>query len=139
MNDIASALRWMIDRIDGVCVIQTDRAGVFTHFGPGAEAMFGVTAAQAIGRMRYQDFHDPEELRACHGDPEFKRLTATRGWTEDLWRVIPRVGEPFTARVTLLPAPAQSPPDLGPNPLDNPAAIAQNQNNGWIALYRRVG
>lgn len=134
-NAEARALRWLIDRIDGACLIETDAAGVFTHFGPGAEAMFGVPATQALGRLHYQDFHDPEEMRVCAADPEFKRLTAERGWTEDLWKIIPRVGPPFLARVTLLPRPARSP---AAKPLDSGDPNPHNQKQGWIALYRRV-
>lgn len=121
-------LRWLIDRIPGVCLIETDAAGVFTHFGPGAEAMFACPAAEALGRLAYAAFHDPAEIEACHGSESFRRAIEDPGWTEQAWRVIPRGGEPFMARVTLVPI----------RRVDTAAPSGQNEIIGWRALYRRI-
>lgn len=120
-------LRFLLDRHPDSCVIETDGKGVITRFGPGAEAFFVCPAAEAIGKMRYSDFHDAKELEACHGSAEFQAAIRDPGWTEDLWRVIPRAGEPFTARVTLVPL----------WDLDSNVALQDDKPIGWVALYRR--
>jgi len=134
-------LLWFLDRIPGACVIGTNAHGVFTHFGPGAEAFFVCPAGEALGRMHYGAFHDPAELEACAGTAEFRAALERPGWTEDVWRVIPRVGDPFMARVTLLPVrgatPLAAPGTI--HGLDNPGANGQNPIVGWWALYQRIG
>lgn len=121
--DWRQRLLWLIDRIPDCCVIETDRAGILTWFGPAAEEFFGCPAAEALDRLSYRDFHDPAELAACQDDPVFRSAMETRGWTEDDWTVIPRRGDRFRARVTLLRRPAQT--EGAPE-------------EGWIALYRRL-
>lgn len=124
----ASLLRWLTERIPGVCVIQTDARGVFTHFGPGAEAFFACPASEAIGKLKYDAFHDAKEMEACRGSEEFRAAMVNPGWTEDIWSVVPRVGGAFRARVTLLPLRA----------LDSMSCGGQNEVSGWLALYRRL-
>lgn len=125
INDLdeSARLRWLLDRIPGICMIETDRDGIFTHFGPGAEAFFACPAEEALGKLHYRTFHDAEELRACQGSAEFRAAMESPGWTEEIWRVIPRTGEPFPARVTLLRRDCD--PETG-------------ESAGWIALYRRI-
>ena len=118
----------LLDRLPGVCVIETDSHGVLTHFGPGAEAFFGCPAEEALGKLHYGDFHDPDELAACHGSPEFKAAMKSPGWSEDIWRVVPRTGDPFPARVTLVPLHGDL-AETGAN---------ADKIEGWLALYRRV-
>ena len=126
-QDEAGRLAWLIDRQPGACVIETDARGIFTHFGPGAEALFGCPAQVALGKLHYGEFHDAEQLEACQGRPEFREALLNPGWTEDRWRVIPRVGEPFEARVTLVPLRAGS------------SGADSGEIVGWRALYRRIG
>ncbi len=122
-------LRWLLDRAEGACVIETDASGLITQFGPGAEAFFVCPAAQAIGQMKYSEFHDAAELEACKGSPEFVAALAIPGWTEDVWRVVPLADEPFAARVTLIPL-----RDFGPAE----APGAKDKITGWLAHYRRL-
>lgn len=128
MTEGERLLWWMLDRIEGTCLIETDGKGVVTRFGPGAEAFFGCPAAEAVGLLRYSAFHDASEMERCKGDAEFKRSMETPGWNEAEWRVIPRSGEPFAARVTLAPL----------RGLDNGAGNAENPPRGWLALYRKL-
>ncbi len=45
-------------------VVVTDRAGVITHWNPGAERVFGFAAAEALGETL--DLIIPEKLRKAH-------------------------------------------------------------------------
>ncbi|MBI1784471.1 PAS domain-containing protein [Candidatus Sumerlaeota bacterium] len=116
-------LRFVLDRRPGVCLIETDAHGIFTHFGPGAEAFFGCPASEALGKLRYDVFHDPDEMKACHADPKFQAEMRDPGWSEDDWKIIPRSGDAFMAKVTLMPARGEYPD----------GAII-----GWMALYRKL-
>lgn len=121
-------LLWLLDRTAIACVVETDARGVLTHFGPGAEAFFACPADEALGKLRYSDFHDAKEMEACRGSAQFQAAIRNPGWTEDLWCVIPRAGEPFSARVTLVPL-------WG---LDSRRPTEEDKPAGWLALYRRV-
>ena len=103
-------------------MIETDAAGIFTRFGPAAVAMFGCPAAEAIGKLHYAAFHDADELRACHGSAEFRAALESPGWSEAEWRVIPRIGAPFRARVALARLTDER----------------TGEKSGWIAFYERI-
>lgn len=70
MNDTASsaALRQRLgDAVLGTvsdAIVYTDCAGVIRHWNPGAERIFGFTAAEAVGRS--VDLIIPEPQRARH-------------------------------------------------------------------------
>lgn len=124
--DTSEILRRLIARIPDACLIETDADGILTRFDEPAERFFGCRAHEVIGRLHYRDLHDRAEMEACRDDPAFRRAMEQEGWTEADWRVIPRRGEPFQARVTLMRAPAAAPTAVSaPRP-------------GWIALYRRI-
>lgn len=120
--DIDDPLRFLLERIPGVCLIETDAGGILTRFGPAAERFFACPADEAVGRLHYRDFHDPGEMEACRDDPAFRAAMERDGWSEAVWRVIPRAGEPFDASVTLMHA----------------AGDVSGERPGWIALYRRI-
>ena len=122
-------LRWLFTRIPDACLIETDPSGRFTRFGPDAEAFFRCPASDALAKLHYPDFHDPEQMQACNDDPDFMRIIKQQGWIESDWRVIPRSGAPFLARVTLLPLFS----------LETDVAKGENARRGWLALYRRIG
>lgn len=124
----ARTLGWLYERAAGTCVIETDGSGIFTEFGPVAEAFFGCPAEAALGKLHYSAFHDPKEMEACRDDPQFMREIESRGFSEADWRVIPRSGEPFAARVALAPTRA----------LDNAPTKPHNPIQGWIAFYRKL-
>ena len=50
-DDPSAWLKWMIDRIPGGCIIQTDAHGIVTHFGPGAEVFFACLAKKVLGKL----------------------------------------------------------------------------------------
>ncbi len=57
-------LESVLDAASEVAIIATDRAGTVTLFNRGAENLLGYTAAEAVGKMRLDHFHLPEELAA---------------------------------------------------------------------------
>ncbi len=116
--------RLLFERLPKVGLIETNASGIFTYFGEGAEAFFNCSKEDAVGRLHYRTFHDPVEMEACQNDPDFQARMASEGWSEEDWTVLPREGEPFQARVTLMRAPLKPGQDAGEAP-------------GWIALYRR--
>lgn len=118
----AARLRWLADRLEGACIIETDSKGVLTHFGRAAEKFFCCDAAEALGKLNYKTFHDAEEMQACQGDPEFLAAMEDPGWTEGDWKIVLRTGERFSARVTLLK-------------LSSEESIAPD--GGWLALYQK--
>ncbi len=83
------------------CLIETEEHGIITRWSADAERMFGYSAAETVGKMKYALFHDAKELEACRDSAEFKRAIDQQGFTEDCWKVIPRSGETFIARVKL--------------------------------------
>lgn len=115
-------LRWLADRLEGACIIETDPKGVLTHFGRAAEIFFRCNASEALGKLNYKTFHDSEEMKTCQGDPEFLAAMEDPGWTEGDWKIVLNTGERFSARVTLL--------KLSPG-----ESIAPE--GGWLALYQK--
>ena len=45
-------------------IISTDENGIIQTFNPAAENLFGVSAAEVVGKRTPEFFHDPAELRA---------------------------------------------------------------------------
>ncbi len=56
-------LESVLEAASEVAIIATDRKGVVTLFNRGAENLLGYPAGEAVGRMRLEDFHLPEQLR----------------------------------------------------------------------------
>ena len=56
-------LESVLDAASEVAIIATDRKGIVTLFNRGAENLLGYPAGEAVGRMRLEDFHLPEQLR----------------------------------------------------------------------------
>lgn len=127
-HQLVSKLRLLLDRLPNSCLIETDAHGLFTYFGPAAEAFFGCPAGEALGKLRYSDFHDPAELEACRATAAFRAAIRDPGYTVGLWRVIPRSGLPCLARVTLV---ALWPDDM--NREDE-----QERPAGWLAHYQKA-
>ena len=65
LRDSQRQLQSLMDSAIGVAIIATDSRGIITFYSPGAEAMFGFTADEIIGRS------GPELLIGTHGVIQF--------------------------------------------------------------------
>ena len=100
-------LERLITSATGTAVIATDRDGRVTVFNPGAEAMLGCPAEEAMGRLPDGFFPDEELVR--HAErlgtaPVFAEISAASAATEDsatLWQLRRRDGECRTLRMTV--------------------------------------
>jgi PAS domain S-box-containing protein len=61
--DVTAHLRAVVDAAVDVALLAVDPDGVVTLFNRGAEKLLGYAAAEAVGRLAADVFHDPRELR----------------------------------------------------------------------------
>ena len=100
-------LERLITSATGTAVIATDESGCVTVFNPGAEAMMGCPAEDAVGRL--PDGYFPEEELARHAErlgtsPVFAEIASAAAFNEDgatLWQFRRSDGERRTLRMTV--------------------------------------
>ena len=51
-------LRWLFTRIEGTCIFETNAAGIISYYGRDAEAVFGYSSDEVVGKMHYAQLHD---------------------------------------------------------------------------------
>ncbi|MBX9613787.1 MAG: PAS domain S-box protein [Burkholderiales bacterium] len=80
LQNTASMLRIVLEAPTEVGIIAVDPEGLVTIFNTGAERLLGYSQAEATGRLRALDFHDPEELhqRAAQLSAETGRRVGRR-------------------------------------------------------------
>ena len=92
-------------------IVGTDLDGTITVFNAGAERMLGYSAAEAVGRMRLEDLHVPEEIlsRTPHGrGTALSALLGAAGTgfpQTSEWTYVRAGGDRLRVEVTVSPVP----------------------------------
>jgi len=106
-------LRAVFDASTAIGIIVTDVEGVIRLFNVGAERLLGWTAAEVVGRMKPDAFHDAEEVAARRAelarelgrealDSEVFTFGVVAGGTEDReWTYVRRDGTKLPVRLVL--------------------------------------
>lgn len=104
-DDVAGALGRAILTTESDAIIASDRDGMITFWNPGAQRIFGQSAAEAVGQSL--DIIIPERLRDAHwtGYSEVMRTGRSKYGSDDLLSVpgIGKNGQRIALEFTIVP------------------------------------